>query len=45
MAWICLKHGSDQGEFNQLEQVQVSKKKIKKNEIKREKESHNSSVQ
>lgn len=43
MAWICLKHGSDQGEFNQLEQVQVSKKK--KNEIKREKESHNSSVQ
>lgn len=35
MALICLKHGSDQGEFNQLEQVQVSKKK-KKNE--REKE-------
>lgn len=44
MAWICLKYGSDQGEFNQLEQVQVSKKK-KKNEIKREKESYNSSVQ
>lgn len=43
MAWICLKHGSDQGELNQLEQVQVSKKK--KNEIKREKESYNSSVQ
>lgn len=44
MALICLKHGSDQGEFNQLEQVQVSKKK-EKNEIKSEKESHNSSIQ